>query len=300
MASVPRLTPDQKALIVNEYAAGETSRVIGARHGVWWSTVLYIVRAAGIEIRRPNADLPCGKKRCPMCHKAKDRLKAFYNFKPGSRLKTSIYCRDCVSNSSTIKTWAKRARLRSQERWRREMAAAYGGACSCCGETKWEFLTLDHVRGKGHQERKRLGRKGVDFYRHLKRQGWPQDDYRLLCFNCNLASGFYGSCPHAGPVVIRDGLLEGRAAATRKAKRRLRQKAVAGYGGRCECCGESEPMFLAFDHLHGGGCQERRTFGVYQLLLRLQREGWPRGEIRLLCHNCNSCLGKLGYCPHRN
>lgn len=89
-------------------------------------------------------------------------------------------------------------------RWRfkikAEMVAAYGGKCVCCGETRFEFLTINHKHGGGRQHRlslkgnARVG--GVNFYFWLRKQGWPQEDYDLHCFNCNCAKGFLGYCPH--------------------------------------------------------------------------------------------------------
>jgi len=72
-------------------------------------------------------------------------------------------------------------------RTRAEMIDAYGGKCVLCGETNHEFLTIDHVNGGGVQHRKNLGNRGrgTAFYFILKRQGWPQSEYRLLCYKCN-------------------------------------------------------------------------------------------------------------------
>lgn len=58
-----------------------------------------------------------------------------------------------------------------------------------------EFLNLDHVnpllkRGKHHK------RGGRNLYVYLKRRGWPKANLQILCFNCNLAKGAYGTCPH--------------------------------------------------------------------------------------------------------
>jgi hypothetical protein len=41
-----------------------------------------------------------------------------------------------------------------------------------------------------------MGLIGRGFYMWLKRQGFPRDDFRLLCHNCNHARGSYGHCPH--------------------------------------------------------------------------------------------------------
>ena len=72
---------------------------------------------------------------------------------------------------------------------------AYGGAvCACCGEKHLEFLSIDHINGGGTEHRRNIW-KGSGFYSWLKQQGYPLG-FRVLCFNCNLALGFFGYCPH--------------------------------------------------------------------------------------------------------
>lgn len=84
-----------------------------------------------------------------------------------------------------------------------EVMAAYGGKCACCGESTLEFLTIDHTNGDGCEHRRSVG-KGKNIYRDIKRQGFPQDGrYQVLCFNCNIALGFYGYCPHR-PEIKRE------------------------------------------------------------------------------------------------
>jgi hypothetical protein len=98
------------------------------------------------------------------------------------------------------------ARMREQGRMQRlaltkETFDAYGGHCVCCGETNYTFLTIDHVNGNGTQHRKELfgdRKAGIHMYRWLRTQGFPQDDYRLMCFNCNLGRQRNGgACPHS-------------------------------------------------------------------------------------------------------
>ena len=75
---------------------------------------------------------------------------------------------------------------------------AYGGVCACCGESTYEFLTIDHMNGDGAVHRRLLGCVGGrshKVYQHIINQGFPPD-FRVLCFNCNSARGFYGYCPH--------------------------------------------------------------------------------------------------------
>lgn len=86
-----------------------------------------------------------------------------------------------------------------------ETLMAYGGICKCCHESKIEFLTIDHIDGNGAEHRRSLGLDygsdektvaGHNFYRILKQQGYPKDNYQVLCFNCNYAKHVYGVCPH--------------------------------------------------------------------------------------------------------
>jgi hypothetical protein len=86
-----------------------------------------------------------------------------------------------------------RAAYRRRLDLRRKIVEAYGGACECCGESEPAFLSIDHINGRG-QDSKRRG--GWALYRDLEKAGFPKDNYRLLCMNCNCALGFFGACPH--------------------------------------------------------------------------------------------------------
>jgi hypothetical protein len=110
--------------------------------------------------------------------------------------------RNCNKKSWYAASPENRAKAATGETKRRlalriETFTAYGGKCSCpgCGETHQEFLTIDHVKGGGTAHRREIG-NGVRFYRWLKKRGFPQDDYRCLCMNCNHALGLQGYCPH--------------------------------------------------------------------------------------------------------
>jgi len=76
-----------------------------------------------------------------------------------------------------------------------KMFEAYGNCCSCCGETEKSFLTLDHIDGSGAKHRKE-GLTGWYLWEHLMKNGFPKDNYRLLCYNCNCSRGQYGECAH--------------------------------------------------------------------------------------------------------
>jgi hypothetical protein len=68
--------------------------------------------------------------------------------------------------------------------------------CACCGESRLEFLSIDHINNDGAKQRKEIGKKyGSTFARWLIKNDFP-DGYQILCFNCNCAKGFFGYCPH--------------------------------------------------------------------------------------------------------
>lgn len=79
----------------------------------------------------------------------------------------------------------------------------YGGKCVCCEESNIIFLTIDHVLEDGAEERRDINKSGgPKFYRWLKKQGYPKDNYQVLCFNCNFAKHVLGVCPHQANKLI--------------------------------------------------------------------------------------------------
>lgn len=67
--------------------------------------------------------------------------------------------------------------------------------CACCGERELKFLALDHRDGNGSKHRRDTNAKGNQMYAWIIKNNFPPI-FQVLCHNCNLAKGFYGSCPH--------------------------------------------------------------------------------------------------------
>lgn len=94
----------------------------------------------------------------------------------------------------------------------------------------------------------------------------------------------------ANPEVVQQRARERRA--------RIFQEMVEAYGGKCSCCGESNPMFLTVEHVGGRttGAELRNT---YKELVRLKKAGWP-SSCTCLCYNCNCGSARNGgVCPHQ-
>jgi 5-methylcytosine-specific restriction endonuclease McrA len=91
--------------------------------------------------------------------------------------------------------WAKNNRDRyaqyaanQRDKLKLEMVTAYGGCCKDCGEIDPIVLSLDHINDDAYIEKELYGenaRGGHKQYARLKREGWPQERFQLLCFNCN-------------------------------------------------------------------------------------------------------------------
>ena len=87
----------------------------------------------------------------------------------------------------------KLRRKQSNRLIRERLFEGYGGKCVCCGESRFEFLALDHVNGGGRKERQTMSTQQIAL--RAIREGFPPA-YRVLCHNCNQAIGWYGTCPH--------------------------------------------------------------------------------------------------------
>lgn len=88
-----------------------------------------------------------------------------------------------------------------------------------------------------------------------------------------------------------------------KRKTEKRRKSVLNhYGCKCQCCGETEEMFLTIDHKNNDGAKHRRRIygnrigsGFYHWIIK---NNYP-DFLQVLCYNCNCGKSRNGgTCPH--
>ena len=93
----------------------------------------------------------------------------------------------------------------------------------------------------------------------------------------------------------------GRSLAGKKRyKAKLKERLFQALGRVCACCGEKEPVFLALDHIGGGGNAHRAKVGEGRALwLAVLKEGCPKDKYRILCMNCNHATRFMRECPHQ-
>ena len=141
-------------------------------------------------------------KVCTTCDVAKPSTQEYFYHQRSQRDGFQSECKECHNSrgEKRSKKEMNRQSRDSKRRLRYEVLTHYCNGipkCACCGESHVEFLALDHIHGGGNKHRKEISAFGSEFYSWLKNNGWPNDPpLQILCHNCNLAKGFYGTCPH--------------------------------------------------------------------------------------------------------
>ena len=146
---------------------------------------------------------------CKTCHKSKPQTEFFRNKSAKSGFDSSCkFCRGVKNQAWRDNNWVRTRELNKKSQYKRSRELrkaaieAYGGKCNCCGERTHEFLTLEHINGIPPEDRYSNGKRKrtVEIYRRLEREGWPKENYTVLCYNCNCAKAHTGTCPHEGVV----------------------------------------------------------------------------------------------------
>ena len=209
-------------------------------------------------------------------------------------------CRKCYRIKHNLQCQGYRQRHRKEinqkhrellEGLRDNLFSQYGQECACCGETRREYLTIDHKNGGGRKHRRELELNNPEKYYKWLIEHYDPSEFQILCFNCNCGKGNYSVCPHDKDAFGEEFEAKHKTPSS-KSIWKLQLNVIKGYGGKCELCGEDNPHFLTIDHKNGEGAKERKEFGDWRKLYRkLRDENYPRENYRLLCYNCNCALG---------
>jgi len=211
--------------------------------------------------------------------------------------------------------------------------SAYGNKCVHCGVDNIVFLSIDHIAENG---RAHCAEISGSFYRWLKNNDYPKDNYQLLCFNCNAAKYINAGSPHhkqtsknvIDPKVLipikncincdtiltidnfsntqyKYGYYVCRSCFRRRENQlhaNLKTTIMNEYGGKCVCCGfDADLAALTIDHIDGTGNKERASNNrkSRKLYAWLKSQRYPKDNYQVLCWNCNIAKHRLGICPHK-
>lgn len=84
---------------------------------------------------------------------------------------------------------------------------------------------------------------------------------------------------------------------TRAINWRRKLEVIAKYGGACAHCGDVRPEVLTIDHIKGDGAAHRKIMSNTKFYQYLRNNPVQPEDYRLLCYNCNCCLGHRGVLP---
>ncbi len=77
--------------------------------------------------------------------------------------------------------------------------------CNCCGESTYEFLTIDHIHNNGNEQPMK---ERCHLHRWLLKRNFPAG-FQVLCWNCNCGKRLNkGVCPHN--ITIKEPKLRKR------------------------------------------------------------------------------------------
>lgn len=97
---------------------------------------------------------------------------------------------DAINNKHKILRWANKLKVYKK----------YGGSCNVCGESDPLVLQIDHVKdnGKNHVDKKNRRITGNQLYSQIIKDGYPKDEYQLLCANCNARKEWFRRGAYSG------------------------------------------------------------------------------------------------------
>jgi hypothetical protein len=105
------------------------------------------------------------------------------------------------NNPDKVKLQSRRARLK-----RKRICIEYYGrnGCVCCGEKELSFLSLDHIRDNGAQDRRNNSKRvGNGLYLRLIQENFPSG-FQVLCYNCQWGKRIgEGFCLHHPRTNLR-------------------------------------------------------------------------------------------------
>lgn len=73
--------------------------------------------------------------------------------------------------------------LNCKHRMRCKALLRLGDKCVKCGFSDWRALQIDHKKGGGRKEQRKIGSDGIR--QNVLRMKNPKSKYQLLCANCN-------------------------------------------------------------------------------------------------------------------
>ena len=228
-------------------------------------------------------------KQCRQCKIIKPEVDFIRN-----RGNVQTLCKLCSSELAQRRVVARRCASLTK------ISGRLNPVCECCGESTYEFLSIDHVDNDGANNRRALGGHPNAVVDKLLESGDCGATLQVLCHNCNCGKARYTTCPHSGCGTNEYTTTKHTTEYIRR--KRVRLKAMQMVSGQdvpsCACCGEDQQDFLTFDHVDNNGSAHRKEVSTSSMASMIIR-GVVEYKMQVLCQNCNMAKGLYGSCPHK-
>lgn len=103
---------------------------------------------------------------------------------------TNKLCKYCFSDYKVRKSICSSCRIKVKYNYQIDLKVkayqAYNNSCAMCGCNQLQYLTIDHINDDGNLHRKEV----KNIYSWLRSNGYPKNNFQLLCFNCNYTKYF--------------------------------------------------------------------------------------------------------------
>lgn len=111
---------------------------------------------------------------------------------------------------------------------------------------------------------------------------WPEN---TVCLECKSTDGKYhakGLCEKCRGRKWRKENKDKTKTIAKRSRDKAREDVLNHYGNKCNCCGESQPEFLAIDHINNDGCEHRRKH-YKSMYIWVRKNNYP-SDLQILCH----------------
>lgn len=88
-------------------------------------------------------------------------------------------------NKLEMRAWRLRIKIKVLSHYGKEGKPV----CVRCGEDRLPCLSIDHIDGRGREDRRNRGKVGNGLYSQLIREGFPSG-FQTLCMNCQWVKRF--------------------------------------------------------------------------------------------------------------
>lgn len=232
-------------------------------------------------------------KRCCTCKEIKPLLE--FNKSKSRKDGVQTRCRSCHSRQREINKESLREKAHNKYKLIREkVLSLYGNICTKCGGKEKAFLTIEHIYNDGNIERKTKNLNGQRFLLQILNNKLDKARYTTFCYNCNLSKGRQD----------RESIMDYARPRAKKSYNKTKQQYFEAYGNCCQCCGETNPLFLTQEHILENRKEHRQRLGnINKSVICLMRDALKtdvtRTKFGLLCYNCNCSASHGIVCPHK-